>query len=201
MFVFSCLVYIGIHPKLSLSLNLWSVNVCFNSQVILTCVSEAQVWCYSPNTCSNLLHSQKEMLAQRQFFITDGQLILLGGKHWKYASSGFQLKWSLILLALMKKNFCLLSVEEVALTVSAKPSVTLKALCPDGALPLAVSLPGSGLTPVSVICLLSPREGNTITRGGICSWNRLGAHLVGSRARLSRAQWGRLGWSWFVGFL
>ena len=105
MFVFSCLVYIGMHPKLSLSLNLWSVNVCFSSQVILTCLSAAHVWCCSPNTCSNLLHSQKEMLAQQQFFIADGQLTLLGGKHGKYASSGFQLKWSLIPVALMKKNF------------------------------------------------------------------------------------------------
>lgn len=65
---------------------------------------------------------------------------------------------------------------------------------------LAVCLPGSGLTPVSVICLLSPREGNTITRGGICSWNGLGAHLVGSRARLSRAQWDRLGVIMVCGF-
>ena len=62
-----------------------------------------------------------------------------------------------------EKKILFVSVEEVALTVSAKPSVTLKALCPDGALPLADCLPGSGLTPASVICLLSPREGNTMT--------------------------------------
>ena len=80
------------------------------------------------------------------------------------------------------KKFLFLSVEEVALTVSAKPLVALKALCPEGALPLVVCLPGSGLTPVSVICLLSPREGNTMTRGGIC-WNGLGAHLVGRLQR------------------
>lgn len=75
-----------------------------------------------------------------------------------------------------------------------------KALCPDGTLSLAVCLPGSGLTPVSVICLLSLGEGNTIIRGGICSWNGLGAHLVGSRARLSRAQWDRLGVIMVCGF-
>ena len=99
-----------------------------------------------------------------------------------------------------EKKFLFLSVKEVALTVSAKASVTLKALCPDGALPLVVCLSGSGLTPVSVICLLSPREGHTITRGGICSWNGLGAHLVGSRPRLNRAQWGRLGVVMVCGF-
>lgn len=83
-----CSVYTGIHPKLSLSLNLWSVNVCFNPQVILTCVSAAHVLPFILN--SDATHrisvaicytARCEMLlAQRQFLLKMGNLSCWVGK-------------------------------------------------------------------------------------------------------------------------
>lgn len=120
-------------------------------------------------------------------FIKDDQLILLGRKSWKYVRSRSKLKWSLILVALMKKKF-FFNVKEVALNMSAKTLVTLRALCPVGALPLWFVCQSLGSPWVSAISLLSLGEWHTITRCGICCWHQLGAHLM-----VKRAQWGWLG--------
>lgn len=85
------------------------------------------------------------------------------------------LKWSLILVALMKKIF-FVNVKEVSWNVPTKPLVTelftLMELCPCGC------LPGSGLHGVPSATSLLSQGKETPLRGAASSAGaRLGAHL------------------------
>lgn len=103
-------------------------------------------------------------------------------------------KWSLILVALMKCLF--LNVKEVALAVSTKPVVTLRALSCDGSRAPVVCTLGSELT----LCLVPYRPvgaGGTSLQGvESAAGMGVGAHLV-----VNRARWARLGVVMVCGFL
>lgn len=103
-------------------------------------------------------------------------------------------KWSLILVALMK--CLLLNVKEVALAVSTKPVVTLRALSCDGARAPAVCTLGSELT-LSLVPFCPVGVGGTPFQGvESAAGTGVGAHLV-----VNRARWGRLGVVMVCGFL
>lgn len=94
-------------------------------------------------------------------------------------------KWSLILVALMK--CLLLNVKEVALAVSTKPVVTLRALSCDGARAPAVCTLGSELTLSLVPYCPVGVGGDTISRCGICCWNGSGSPPGGEQSPVGKA--------------
>lgn len=77
-------------------------------------------------------------------FIKDDQLILLGRKSWKYVRSRSKLKWSLILVALMKKKF-FFQCQGGSIEYVCKDFGNSESSLPCWSLALVVCLPVSGL--------------------------------------------------------
>lgn len=138
-----------------------------------------QQWCYSPNTCSKLPHSQVENVGMATIYIKHDNLSCWVGKVKNRLVQGR--KWSLILVALMKCLF--LNVKEVAWAVATKPVVTLRALSPS-----PCGLHPRLWTHVVSGSLSSCRgSGDTIIRCGICCWNGSGSQPGGEQSPVGKA--------------